>query len=92
MAIRMRTNKKSAVHCEVCGGNRKNSLELFDISFTEDSYVTICDACMEVLFQKALKATCGVNHKVKSPAEQMIIRKRNSMKRINMQSTDGEKK
>lgn len=92
MAIRMRTNKKSATCCEVCGGNRKNSLELFDISFTEDSYVTICDACMEVLFRKTLKATCGVNHKVKSPAEQMIIRKRNSMKRINMQSTDGEKK
>lgn len=91
MAIRMRTNKKSAARCEVCGGNRKNSLELFDISFAEDSYTTICDACMEVLFQKALKAVCGVNHKVKSPAEQMIIRKRNSMKRINMQSTDGEK-
>ena len=92
MAIRMRTNKKPAAHCEVCGGNRKNSLELFDVSFTKGDFTTICDDCMEVLFQKALKAVCGVNHKVKSPAEQMIIRKRNSMKRINMQSTDGEKK
>lgn len=74
--IRMRINKDSNARCKVCGNDRSNSLELFDISFTERNIITICDLCNETLLNKTLKATCGVNGKVKSPPDLAIIRKR----------------
>lgn len=84
--IRMRINKDGAAKCKVCGATRKNSLELFDIAFTDKNIITICDLCNEVLFNKTLRATCGVNHKVKSQADMVIIRNRSAAKSITRQS------
>lgn len=74
--IRMRINKDSGAKCKVCGNDRSNSLELFDISFTDKNIITICDLCNETLSHKTLKAICGVNGKVKSSSDMAIIRKR----------------
>jgi len=74
--IRMRINKSSDCVCKVCGATRKNSLELFDIAFTDKHIITICDLCNEQLFNKTLRATCGVNGKVKSQHDMMVIRSR----------------
>lgn len=84
--IRMRINKDGAAKCKVCGATRKNSLELFDIAFTDKNIITICDLCNEVLFNKTLRATCGVNHKVKSQADMVIIRNRSAAKSITRHS------
>lgn len=74
--IRMRTNKSFDAVCKVCGATRKNSLDLFDIAFTDKHIITICDMCNEQLFNKSLKATCYVNGRVKSQADLQIIRNR----------------
>ena len=74
--IRMRINKTSEPVCKVCGATRKNSLELFDIAFTDKHIITICDLCNEQLFNKTLRATCGVNAKLKSQHDLAVIRSR----------------
>ena len=86
MAIRMRINKDGNAKCKVCGNGRDKSLELFDIAFTDKNIITICDLCNEVLFNKTLRATCGVNHKVKSQADMAIIRNRSAAKSITRRS------
>lgn len=84
--IRMRINKDDDAKCKVCGATRKNSLELFDIAFTDKNIITICDLCNEVLFNKTLRAMCGVNGKVKSQADMAIIRNRSAAKSITRRS------
>lgn len=74
--IRMRTNKSSDAVCKVCGANRKNSLDLFDIAFTDKHIITICDMCNSKLFNKSLKAECYVNGRIKSKADLQVIRSR----------------
>lgn len=74
--IRMRTNKSYDAVCKVCGATRKNSLDFFDIAFTDKHIITICDMCNEQLFNKSLKATCYVNSRVKSQTDLQIIRSR----------------
>lgn len=76
--IRMRINKDEKAICKVCGHTRKNSLELFDIAFTDKHIITICDSCNEMLFDKCLKATCSVNAKLKSKKDLSIIQSRRS--------------
>ena len=74
--IKMRTNKSDNPICKVCGHTRKNSLELFDIAFTPKHIITICDACVDDLFNKTLKANCQVNAKLKSQKDLAIIQNR----------------
>lgn len=74
--IRMRINKSSDAVCKVCGATRKNSLDLFDIAFTDKHIITICDMCNSQLFNKSLKAECYVNGRLKSQADLAIIRSR----------------
>lgn len=76
--IRMRVNKSESPVCKVCGHTRKNSLEFFDIAFTEKHIITICDACNGSLFDKTLKAECAVNAKLKSQKDIAIIQSRRS--------------
>lgn len=76
--IRMRINKDQDCICKVCGATRRNSLELFDIAFTDKHIITICDLCNEKLFNKTLKAACGINAKVKSQHDLAVIRSRPS--------------
>lgn len=90
MAVKMRINKKSTARCEACGGVRKNSLELFDIAIG-NNIITICDLCNEVLFQKVLKASCGVNRKVKTPDEMRIIRNRHNAAKCRLQDIENAK-
>ena len=71
--IRMRVNKDESSVCKVCNASHNNSLELFDISFTDKHIITICDKCNDVLFSKSLKASCMVNSKVKDKHDMKII-------------------
>ena len=74
--IKMRTNKSDNPICKVCGHTRKNSLEFFDIAFTPKHIITVCDACVDELFNKVLKANCQVNAKLKSQKDLAIIQNR----------------
>lgn len=73
-AIKMRINKQgeSAVCC-VCGKGRKHSLEMFDLIIGKNPMFTICDLCNDTLFNKTLRASCGVNAKLKSQHDLAII-------------------
>lgn len=74
--IRMKINKQEDAVCRVCGHTRKNSLDLFDIAFTDKHIITICDNCNELLFDKTLKASCYVNHRLKDKKDVMVINNR----------------
>lgn len=74
--IKMRTNKSDNPICKVCSHTRKNSLEFFDIAFTPKHIITVCDNCLEDLFNKTLKANCQVNAKLKSQKDLAIIQNR----------------
>lgn len=77
MAIKMRTlkNAGSEMCCQCCSQTRENSLELFQIAFGAKKIV-LCDACVEILFQKTLRATCIVQSKTKSQSDIRVIQKR----------------
>lgn len=72
----MKTNKDENAVCRVCGHTRKNSLDLFDIAFTDKHIITICDECNDLLFSKTLKASCYVNHRLKNKKDIAIINSR----------------
>lgn len=76
MSIKMRTVANTEAICKVCGATRKQSLEIFEIMFTDKARITICDMCNEKLFNKTLKASCLVNAKLKSKADLKVIRSR----------------
>ena len=82
MAIRMRVCKDEEAICKVCGKSREKSLEIFEIAFTEKQIIRVCDLCNELLLSKSLKASCMVNHKVKSNADMKVIRTRNRLKGV----------
>lgn len=77
MAIKMRTikNQPEAI-CKICGATKAQSLEIFEIMFTDKAKLTLCDLCNEELFHKTLKASCNVNAKLKTKADLEVIRKR----------------
>ena len=86
MDIKMRTLKGDTdTVCKVCGATRKDSLEMFEIMFTEKAKITICDLCNEKLLSKTLKASCNVNSKLKDKADMRVIRKRSINKMRNIE-------
>lgn len=80
MAIKMRTVRDPETECKICGATRQQSLEIFEIMFTEKAKLTLCDLCNEELFHKTLKASCNVNSKLKSKEDIAIINKRQTKK------------
>lgn len=78
MPIRMRINKDSDAVCKTCGCDQNNVVEMFDVRFTEKAQITICDLCMNELLDKSLHMVCNVNHKVKSPKDMRVIRRRHN--------------
>lgn len=74
----MRTMRDPDAICKICGATRKQSLEIFEIMFTEKAKLTLCDLCNEQLLNKTLRASCNVNSKIKSKGDMSIIRKRKS--------------
>ena len=73
--IRMRTCKKEA-SCELCENNTRTSLEMFQFQIG-DVIHTVCDQCLDQIFQRALSGVCYVNAKTKDKHDMAIIRKRN---------------
>lgn len=71
--IKMRICKDGEAKCKICGQSRDKSLEIFEIAFTEKQVIRICDLCNEQLLSKSLKASCMVNHRVKSPIDMKVI-------------------
>lgn len=76
----MRICKDEEAVCKVCGKSRRESLEIFELQFTEKQIIRICDLCNEALLNKSLKAVCLINHRTKSNADMRIIRSRNIKK------------
>lgn len=76
MAIKMRTVKEQDAVCKICGATRKQSIEIFEIMFTEKAKLTLCDYCNDQLLYKTLKASCNVNGKLKSKEDLAVINKR----------------
>lgn len=73
--IKMRINKEEVCTCNSCGAKPDESLEMFDVAIGS-FMIVVCDNCMNVLFQKTLKATCLVNAKVKTKRDLKIIKQR----------------
>lgn len=76
MDIKMRTVRDPDAVCKICGATRKQSLEIFEIMFTEKAKLTLCDLCNDKLLYKTLKASCNVNGKLKSKEDIAVINKR----------------
>ena len=76
MAIKMRTVKDSDAICKICGATKNQSLEIFEIMFTEKAKLQLCDLCNEKLLSKTLNASCKINAKLKTKKDLEIIRKR----------------
>lgn len=72
----MRTVKESNAICKICGATRKQSLEIFEIMFTEKAKLQLCDLCNDKLLYKTLSASCKVNNKLKNKEDIAIIKKR----------------
>lgn len=72
----MRTVKNTDAVCKICGATRQQSLEIFEIMFTEKAKLTICDLCNNKLLYKTLRASCKVNERIKNAADFEVIRKR----------------
>lgn len=72
----MRTLKNIDASCKICGASRKESLEMFEIMFTEKAKITLCDLCNRKLLYKTLKADCLVNDKVKNKEDVAVMSKR----------------
>lgn len=82
--IRMRTCKNKA-SCELCENNTNNSLEMFQFQIG-DTIHTICDQCLDRIFQKALSGVCHVSAKTKDKHDMAIIRRRNISEREERES------
>lgn len=75
MAIKMRNNNQQNAICCDCKATANQSLGMFDICIG-GAISTLCDSCVKELFDKTLKATCSIDHKVKKPHDMEIIRRR----------------
>ncbi len=75
MAVKMRHNKDANSVCCECGDSRKEVLEMVDVCIGGNVF-TICDKCSYDLFNKCLRVECDKNHRVKSPHDMAIIRRR----------------
>lgn len=73
--IKMRISKNENAECSSCGDSKEKVLDMFDICIGNDEFC-ICDRCMGVLFQKALKASCMVNNRLKSKHDLAVISRR----------------
>lgn len=76
MDIKMRTVRDPDAVCKICGATRRQSLEIFEIMFTEKAKLTLCDLCNDKLLYKTLKASCNVKGKLKSKEDIAVINKR----------------
>ena len=77
MAIKMRTNKDPDAVCCECWATADQSLGMFDICIGGTVH-TVCDLCTDKILSKTVSAIVGINHRVKSPQDMDIIRRRKS--------------
>lgn len=77
MAIKMRVRKVKDIDCEACGCKPKSMLDEFDIMIG-DTMVTLCDQCVDTLFNKTLRAVCYTNGRIKQQSDIRIINSRKS--------------
>lgn len=73
--IKMRISKDECCRCTSCGNTKEQSIEMFELKIGAFTFF-LCDSCNEVILQKALKATCLVNAKVKTKRDLKIIKQR----------------
>ena len=73
--VKMRVSKDRNEKCICCNKGIEQSLEIFNICFG-DVIVTICDKCNEDLLTKSVRASCLVNHRVKSKRDMQVIQER----------------
>ena len=80
-AIKMRVNKNPDSVCDICHKSRNQVLDMFDLSLN-NHITTLCDVCNNELFNKALKANCYTNHRLKDKHDMKVIQKRNIDRRM----------
>lgn len=73
--IKARLNKDELTQCNVCNATQQQSLDMFDIMLGK-TRITLCDRCVDALFNKTLKAVMVTQSRVKSNKDLAIIRKR----------------
>lgn len=75
MAIKMRVNQDRGSKCFNCGCEWKNTPEMYDlkIGYTKERTLPLCKNCIDVLFQKTLRASNIYNAKLKTKEDQARI-------------------
>ena len=66
-AIKIRVNTKQNDICTGCGKSSKNEKKEFYDMGIGDLRIHLCYNCMDLMFQKTLKATVQYQGKLKSP-------------------------
>ena len=74
--VKMRVSKDRNEKCICCNKGIEESLEIFNICFG-DVIIAICDRCNDDLLTKSVRASCLVNHRVKSKHDLQVINNRN---------------
>lgn len=77
--IKMRVNTQATSVCKECKVLYKNTPEMYDLMICDVKF-TLCKNCVDVLFQKTLKASCLYNGKVKSSEDMRRIRRSKALK------------
>lgn len=77
--IKMRVNANKSSICNECGTKHKDALEMYDLVLCGRQF-TLCKDCVEVLFQKTLRADCMYNAKLKRPEDMKRIRRNKKLK------------
>lgn len=82
--IKMRLNKDELTQCNVCNATQQQSLDMFDMMLGK-TRITLCDRCVDTLFNKTLKAVMVTQSRVKSNKDMAIISKRGVRSAIHKQ-------
>lgn len=65
MAIKMRVDTNAESICDNCGCEFRNTSEMYDMQITDRRF-TLCKKCVDLIFQKTLKASVNYSGKVKT--------------------------
>lgn len=80
--IKMRVNNDSESFCSNCGMKYKNTKEMYDLMLF-GKVNQICFKCVDVLFQKTLKAQISYQGKIKTKEDLARIKRSEALKQNN---------
>ena len=77
--VKMKVNKNKNSRCDECNTLYKNTPEMYDLLLCGEIF-TLCKDCVDVLFQKTLKASCMYNGKIKQKEDMQRLMNNSKLK------------